>query len=76
METILFPGKIRLRVGSKLKEVMGLRTHKACWDFPKTQRIDTMGTTRNSQEKNRTAPTKEVIPSEEKQILKQVNEYD
>ena len=55
---------------------MGLRTHKACWDFPKTQRIGTMGTTRNSQEKNRTAPTKEVIPSEEKQILKQVNEYD
>ena len=55
---------------------MGLRTQKACWDFPKTQGIDTMGTTRNSQEKNRTVPTKEVISSKEKQILKQVNEYD
>ena len=35
-----------------------------------------MGTTRNTQEKKRTVPAKEVMSPEEKQMLKQVNEYE
>ena len=36
---------------------MALRTQKNCRDSPKTQRIDKTGTTRTSQEKNRTEAT-------------------
>ena len=36
---------------------MGLRTQKTCMYSPKTQRINKMGTDRNSQEKDRTAAT-------------------
>ena len=36
---------------------MLLRTQKTCRDSPKSQRINNMGTTRNRQEKDRTAAT-------------------
>ena len=36
---------------------MGLRTQKTCRDFPKPLRTDKIGTTRNSQEKDRTVVT-------------------
>ena len=36
---------------------MGLRIYKTCRDSPKTPRINKMGTTKNSQEKERTAAT-------------------
>ena len=36
---------------------MGIRTQKTCRDSLKPQRINNMSTTRNSQEKDRTAAT-------------------
>ena len=58
---------------------MGLRIPKTCRDSPKTQRTDKTGTNRNSQRKDRTAPSKpakETVASEEEQILMQVNKYE
>ena len=37
--------------------MMGLTTQKTCRDSPKPKRIDNMGTTRNSQEKDKIAAT-------------------
>ena len=60
---------------------MSLRTQKTCKDSPKPQRINNMGTTRNSQGKAEqqqllAKPAKKILSSEEEQILKQVNKYE
>ena len=60
---------------------MGLRTQKTCRDYPKTQRINKTGTARNSQKRTvqqqlPSKPAKEIVSSEEEQILKQVNKYE
>ena len=46
---------------------MGLRTQKTRKDFPKSQRINKIGTTRNSQQKDRTASTADKASKEIKQ---------